>query len=141
MRESAARYRAIAGAWTPAQFERTYAPGKWTARQVLIHLAQAELAIGARARMALATPDYVAQNFDQNAWVAFERGLSGRDALDVFLALVAMNRSLFESLSAAERATPLSHPEYGALTVDWILHQLAGHQIHHLPQLEAIDKL
>ncbi len=141
MRESSARYRAIAGGWSPAQFERTYAPGKWTARQVLIHLAQTELALGTRARMALATPNYVAQNFDQDAWVGLERGLSGRDALDVFLALVAMNRSLFESLSPTECATPLTHPEYGALTVDWILHQLAGHQIHHLAQIEAIDKL
>jgi hypothetical protein len=141
MRESAARYRAIAGSWAPAQFELSYGPGKWTARQLLIHLAQTELALGTRARMALATPNYVAQNFDQDAWVGFERGLSGRDALDVFLALVAMNRSLFESLSPAERATPLAHPEYGALSVDWILHQIAGHEIHHLAQLEAIDKL
>lgn len=141
MRESAARYRAIAGNWSPAQFERSWAPGKWTARQLLVHLAQTELALGTRARMALATPNYVAQNFDQDAWVGLERGLSGRDALDVFLALVAMNRSLFETLSPAERATPLAHPEYGALTVDWILHQLAGHQIHHLSQLEAVDRM
>lgn len=139
MRESAARYRAIAGHWPPAQFERSYAPGKWTARQLLVHLAQTELALGTRARMALATPNYVAQNFDQDAWVGLERGLSGRDALDVFLALTAMNRSLFETLSPAERATSLAHPEYGALTVDWIVHQLAGHQIHHLRQIEAID--
>jgi hypothetical protein len=139
MRESAARYRAIAGDWSPADFERSYAPGKWTARQLLIHLAQVELALGTRARMALVTPNYVAQNFDQDAWVALERGLSGRDALDVFLALVAMNRSLFEALSPAERATPLAHPEYGALSVDWILHQLAGHEIHHVSQLEKCD--
>jgi len=139
MRESAARYRAMAGNWPAAAFEASSGPGKWTARQILIHLAQTELALGTRARMALATPNYVAQNFDQDAWVGFERGLSGRDALDVFLALVAMNRSLFETLSPAERATPLAHPEYGALSVDWIVHQLAGHQIHHLAQLEAID--
>ena len=32
----------------------------------------------------------------------------------------------------------ISHPQYGSLTIDWILHQLAGHQINHLRQLEAI---
>ena len=42
------------------------------------------------------------------------------------------------SLSDADRAIALSHPEYGSLTVDWIVHQMAGHQIHHLKQLEAI---
>jgi hypothetical protein len=49
-----------------------------------------------------------------------------------------MNVALFASLSTADRQMTLSHPEYGSLTVDWIIHQLAGHQIHHLLQLEAI---
>jgi hypothetical protein len=138
MRDSAARIRVLASAWSPAELEPSYAPGKWSARQILIHLAQSELALGTRARMALTTPDYVAQSFDQDVWMARESATSGRDALDAFLALAAMNRALFASLSPADRATTLSHPEYGALTVDWILHQMAGHQIHHLKQLEAI---
>ena len=51
-----------------------------------------------------------------------------------------MNRALFEALSPSDRATTLSHPEYGSLTVDWIVHQMAGHQIHHLKQLEQIAR-
>ena len=147
MRGTADRYRQLVAGWTPAQFERTYAPGKWTARQIMIHLAQTELALGNRARMALATPNYAAQAFNQDDWMAIESrgsggsgGLSGAEAVDAFLALVTMNRAFFDGLSPAERATTLSHPEYGALTVDWILHQLAGHQIHHLAQVEQIAK-
>jgi hypothetical protein len=64
--------------------------------------------------------------------------LSGHDALDAFVATAVMNIALFASLSDADRATTLTHPEYGSLTVDWIIHQIAGHQIHHLKQLEAI---
>ena len=138
MRETSARIQAMAGAWSPAEFERSYAPGKWTARQILTHLAQSEIAFGARARLALTTPDYVAQSFDQDKWIARESTTSGREALDAFLGIGAMNRSLFEALSPSDRATTLSHPEYGSLTVDWILHQMAGHQIHHLKQLEMI---
>jgi hypothetical protein len=137
-RDTPARIRAIAGAWSAQDFERTYAPGKWPARQILTHLAQSELALGARARMALSTPNYVAQSFDQDAWMARESTLEGRAALDAFVALGAMNAALFASLSAAERAATLSHPEFGSLTVDWIIHQMAGHQIHHLHQLEEI---
>ena len=128
----------MAGAWSPADFERSYAPGKWSARQILTHLAQTELAVGTRARMALTTPNYVAQFFDQDKWIARESTTSGCDALDAFLALAALNRALFASLSPADRATTFSHPEYGSLDVDWILHLMAGHQIHHLKQLEAI---
>src|SRR5205814_1053606 len=57
--------------------------------------------------------------------------ISGADAADAFVALRRMNLALFESLSDADRQTALSHPEYGALTVDWILHLIAGHPIHH----------
>ena len=140
MQASGDRFRQLLGGWTPAQFERTYAPGKWTARQILIHLAQTELALGTRARMALTTPNYAAQAFNQDDWIARETTLSGKEALDAFLALVTMNREFFGALSAADLATTLSHPEYGALTVDWILNQLAGHQIHHLAQIEQIAR-
>jgi hypothetical protein len=138
LRETPERIRAITGSWLPARLERSYAPGKWSARQILIHLAQTELALGNRARMALSTPNYVAQAFDQDRWIGRDGALSGKDALDAFVAMSAMNRSLFASLSPADRAVTLSHPEYGALTVDWIIHQIAGHQIHHLKQLEQI---
>lgn len=138
MTDAMSRIGTLVSSWTPAQFERTYAPGKWTARQILTHLAQTELALGNRARMALATPDYAAQSFDQDRWMTRESALGGREAADALRATNAMNRSLFASLSSADRATAFTHPEYGALTVDWILHQMAGHVLHHLAQLEQI---
>ena len=138
MRDSVERIRTLTRDWTPDRFERPYGPGTWSARQVLTHLAQTEMAIGTRARMALATPDYAAQPWDQNDWMAHESGTSGADALAAFLALARMNLVFFEGLSAADRATRLSHPEYGELTVEWIIHQMAGHHINHLRQLEQI---
>jgi DinB family protein len=132
------RIQGLTGAWTPAQFERSYAPGKWSARQILIHLAQSEMALGARARLALSTTPYVSQAFDQNAWMVRDAGLSGADALNALVAMSRMNLALFESLSDTDRATPFTHPEYGSISVDWLIHQMAGHQIHHLRQLETI---
>src|SRR5437868_15399333 len=80
MRTAVERFRQMTSGWSPAQFERTYAPGKWTARQIFIHLAQTELALGNRARMALSTPQYQAQSFDQDRWMAIE-GSSRPDQL------------------------------------------------------------
>ena len=88
--------------------------------------------------MALATPGYQAQSFDQDKWMVLESKTGGHDALDAFLGMAALNIALFASLSDADRSTASSHPDYGALTVDWIVHQTAGHQIHHLKQLEPI---
>jgi hypothetical protein len=138
MGETPGKIRAVVSSWTPAQFERSYAPGKWSARLILIHLAQSELALGNRARMALTSPNYAAQPFNQDEWLKKENRLSGPEALQVFTALAAMNRSFFASLSAADRAVTLSHPEYGTLTVDWIGVQIAGHQLHHLEQFRQI---
>jgi hypothetical protein len=141
MRETAARMRDLTGQWSAEQFERTHAPGKWTARETLTHLAQCELMFGTRARMALSTPNYVSENMDQDAWMAKETRLSGLDALDAFCAASRMNASFFETLSATDRAAAFSHPEYGALTVDWVVHQTAGHQRHHLAHIETIAAL
>jgi hypothetical protein len=138
MRDATDRIRSLASGWSPSDFERTYAPGKWSARQILIHLAHTEMALGNRARMALTVPNYAAQKFDQDKWIEREQSLGGRDALDALLALNLMNRTLFEGLSPADRAIALTHPEYGALTVDWIVHLIPGHQIHHLEQLDQI---
>ena len=140
MRDAVNRIGSLVANWTPAQFERTYAPGKWTARQILSHLAQTELALGTRARMALATPNYTSQAFDQDRWMARETSLGGREAAAALVATNAMNQALFSSLSASDRATPFTHPEYGALNVDWLMQQMAGHLIHHLHQLETIAK-
>jgi hypothetical protein len=125
--------------WPAASFERSYAPGKWSVRLILTHMAQVELGLGTRARMAVTTPDYVAQPFDQDAWIAHETSLTGPEALHAFVVLAQMNLAFFQGLSATDRAKGFSHPEYGSLTVDWVIHQLAGHQVHHLRQLEQIS--
>jgi hypothetical protein len=139
MRDSVARILTLTRSWTAADFERPYAPGKWTARQVLIHLAQTEMALGVRARMALATPNYTAQPFDQDVWLGRETRVSGANAMAALAGISRMNVALFETLSSADRETAMAHPEYGSITVDWIIYTIAGHQIHHLDQLTPLS--
>lgn len=139
MRESIPAFLNAVDGWTPEQWERPIAPGKWTARQVIIHLAQTELALGTRARMALTTPDFRAQSFDQDKWLGREQGVSGPDAMNVFVVLATLNLGLYASLTDADRQTTLTHDEYGPMTVDWIIYQEAGHQVHHLEQLTLLE--
>jgi hypothetical protein len=49
-----------------------------------------------------------------------------------------MNASLFAALPGTLRETAFVHPEYGTITVDWVLYQMAGHHIHHLAHLQRI---
>jgi hypothetical protein len=138
IRDVLSRIAQLTGRWTDEQFERSHAAGKWPARVMLLHLAQSELAFGTRVRMALTTPGYIAQPFDQDAWIGLESATGATDVLRAFSALGTLNLTLYCSLSDEERQTTLSHPEYGPITVDWIIYQQAGHQRHHLKQLETI---
>jgi hypothetical protein len=133
-----ARLRQLVGHWSESQFERRYAPGKWTAREVLIHLAQTELALGTRTRFALAERGYAAQAFSQDDWMPIDAGLDAKTALDAYLSMRRMNLGMWRALTPEQTGRAFSHPEYGDLTVGWIMAQMAGHDIHHLRQLESI---
>ena len=124
--------------WSTKQWERSYAPGKWSARRILIHLAQAELALTTRVRFAASQDGYVAQSFDQDAWLLLDDRADGPTALDAYTALRRLNLAMFKGLTPAQRKRGFTHPEFGKLTPDWVAAQLAGHDIHHLNQLKQI---
>ena len=138
MRATADRIEALTASWSPADFERTYAPGKWTARQILIHLAHSEMAMGHRARMGATEANYKAQSFNQDSWLAKEQTLDARVAVAAFLAMSRMNSAWAASLSAADLAAAVEHPAYGPVDVQWVIVAMAGHQLSHLKQLEQI---
>jgi hypothetical protein len=138
MRETPRRIDALVSGLTRADLARSYAPGKWTAAQLLVHLAQAELALTVRARMALTEPGMVAQPFDQDRWLQREAESNGHCALAAYLATRELNLQLFANLTAADRATRFRHPEYGELDVNWLLEMIAGHELHHVPHFETI---
>jgi hypothetical protein len=133
-----ARIKAIVGGLTPAQMASSYAPGKWTAAQLLVHLAQCEFVFGSRVRMALADASYIVQPFDQDAWLLREAGTDGQVGFWAYYAMRHLNLQLFETLSQEDRRRPLMHPERGPMIVEWILESLAGHERHHLPHFETI---
>jgi hypothetical protein len=93
-----------------------------------------------RVRMALSTPSYVVQPFDQDRWMEHESTVDGRAAADTYLALSRLNADLFATLTPADMATGASHPEQGDITVAWIVHTLAGHQLSHLAHFETIAR-
>jgi hypothetical protein len=118
--------------------KRSYAPGKWTAAEVLAHLADCEIAFGFRIRQVLAEPILPIQPFDENGWARHYSEMDGLEAVETYAALRAWNLSLFTRLSGEELARASNHPERGPQSVDTAIRIMAGHTLHHLAQLETI---
>ena len=132
------RIEALVLGWPADRWERSYAPGKWSARQVIVHLAQIELALTTRVRFAASQDGYVAQPLDQDAWMPLDDHADGPTALAAYLALRRLNVAMFKGMTPAQRQRTFTHPEYGQLTPEWVAAQLAGHDLHHLKQLEMV---
>jgi uncharacterized damage-inducible protein DinB len=137
--EAASIIHDVCSPFDAARWARSYAPGKWTARQILVHLAQIEMVFGVRVRFALSTGAYVVQPFDQDPFIEVEGTLiDGTTALASFLAQRAMNLQLFRKLTPAQLATQFHHPERGRMTVAELIAYLAGHDWRHVGQLRQI---
>lgn len=118
----------------------TYGPGKWTAAQVLAHLADCEIAFGFRIRQALAEDDHKIQPFDEKAWATRYEKVKGAQAAKTFAALRAWNVALVRQLKKKDLQRTVVHPERGQETVDTLVRIMAGHTLNHLAHLEIIEK-
>src|SRR5213594_3408291 len=63
------------------------APGKWSARDILCHLADCEIVFAFRLRQALAEDHHVIQPFDQERWAPPYASLDADAAIATFSAL------------------------------------------------------
>jgi hypothetical protein len=122
----------------PGRLNWSPAPGKWSARDILCHLADTEIAFAFRLRQALAEDHHVIQPFDQEAWARPYSKLDARMALDVFTAVRGWNLKLICSVIPEALSKPLTHPERGAMTFQTLLETMGGHDLNHLKQVQAI---
>jgi len=120
--------------------DRAYAPGKWTARQLLFHIADAESVILDRVRRSLADDKPLVWSFDQDDWSAVlvtpKRDL--RKAAELFTASLDSVIDLVAIVDPTRFERPVVHNEAGKMkAADWI-NGAARHANHHATQVEAI---
>src|SRR5690242_11394059 len=111
------------------------APGKWSARDILAHLADTEIVFAYRLRQALAEEHHTIQPFNQDVWSKSYGSFDATSALAVFSAVRSWNVTLIRQMSEADLARPVTHPERGTMTVQTLVETMAGHDINHLRQL------
>lgn len=136
------KFAALSRGLSKKQVSRRPAPGKWSIAEILAHLADAELAIGFRLRLILASNGIAVQAFDQDAWAGTfnYRRRDPKTSLETFRALRENNLRLLSSVPRRLWKNYGQHEERGKETVDHIVRMTAGHDLNHLLQMEKIAK-
>jgi hypothetical protein len=114
------------------------APGKWSAGEIVAHLADCELVFGFRLRQTLAEDNPTVQPFDQDKWSANYKGIEPGVAFAAFEAFRRWNLRLLEVSMPTAAERKVTHPERGTMTFQTIVETMAGHDRNHLGQLERI---
>lgn len=120
-----------------SRLKRRYRRGGWTARQVLVHMADTEAVIMERLRRVAAQPKALIMAFDPDAWA---------DRLDYATRDLAISQALFtaarsSNLELIERHRDEAgrsgvHSEAGTITLADVAERVRWHNEHHLAQVE-----
>jgi hypothetical protein len=143
LESSARRLRDLVNGRGDAELSRQPAPGRWSARAIVAHLADCEVVMGWRLRSILAANGVPLQPFDQNRWAeafSYEQAPLS-DSLDLFEVNRRANLRLLQSARAAGPAALEQygmHAERGKETVAHLIRLCAGHDLNHIRQVEGL---
>ncbi len=115
-------------------------PGKWSAREIVHHLADSESISAHRLRKLLVEDHAVIQGYDQEAY-AVRLGYNRRDlapALDAFRAARATTMQLLEAMSVADWEREGWHTESGRYAAETWLTIYAAHAHGHAAQIRRL---
>ena len=138
--QTAGRLKALLDASSKEKWLQRPAPGRWSAGEVLAHLADAEIVTGWRVRSILASNGTPLQAFDQDTWAAaFKYGeVDPAESLQTFTAARTSLLSLLARVDPSRHAHHGLHAERGKETIAHLIQLYAGHDINHLKQIEAL---
>ena len=116
------------------------APGKWSIRQLIAHLADAELVMAHRFRQVIAENQPTLVAFDQDAWARNldYRRRKPKQSLEAFRRVRAENHELLKELPESAFARTGNHTERGPVTLLQMVEGAAQHAESHARQMQEI---
>jgi hypothetical protein len=134
-------YAAVAEALlkiTPEELDARPGPGRWTAREIVHHLADSEMTSAVRLRRLLVEDRPLIQGYDQEE---FARKLHydrpHETSLELFKYARAATTELLERLAPTDWTRDGTHSESGRYTVETWLRIYAEHAHKHAKQIRA----
>ena len=113
------------------------APGKWSVRKIIRHLADTEMVASFRMRSVIAEDNPTLHSFDQNAWAENLDYATRKptQSLDHFRRLRTDNYELLKEIPPEKFQRKGTHVERGELTLLQLVQIFADHSESHARQL------
>ena len=128
---------ALVGA-TEKDLDARPAPGKWSAREIVHHLADSEMTSAVRLRLLVASDRPQIAGYDQEEFARrlyYDRPIEA--SLDAFKSARRTTGEILDRMTEAEWAREGTHTEHGRYTVEQWLEIYAGHAHNHAQQIRV----
>lgn len=135
-----AQLRAAVAGLDDSQLDTPYREGGWTVRQVVHHMPDSHVNSYTRFRLALTEDQPTIRAYHEERWAELPdaRTLPPEASLSLLDALHARWVVLLRSMSDADFARKLVHPEHGVLPLDKMLAMYAWHGKHHVAHVTTL---
>ena len=123
---------------TDEELDRRPEPDKWSAREIVHHLADSEMTAAIRLRLLIATERPHIVGFDQDEFARrlyYDRPIEA--SIDAFKAARKTTAEILERLTEAQWAREGTHSEHGRYTVERWLEIYAKHAHDHADQIRV----
>ncbi|MCJ8006416.1 YfiT family bacillithiol transferase [Lederbergia wuyishanensis] len=131
------RLRETVGSLSDEELSRTYREGSWTVRQLVHHIADSQLNMYQRLKLALTDENPTVPAFDEEKWaIQPDTKLPVESSIKMLEGINERIVSLVHSLSEAQLDRAFTHQINGIITVAAKVAKLAWHEEHHLAHIQ-----
>ena len=119
------------------ELSKTYREGSWTVRQLVHHIADSQLNMYQRLKLALTDENPTVPAFDEEKWaVQPDTMLPVESSIKMLEGINERIVSLGHSLTEEQFDRAFTHQTNGKITVATKVAKLAGHEEHHLAHIK-----
>jgi uncharacterized damage-inducible protein DinB len=136
------RLRETVDSLSDEELSRTYRDGSWTVRQLVHHIADSQLNMYQRLKLALTDENPTVPAFDEEKWaIQPDTNLPVESSIKMLEGINERIVSLGYSLTEEQLERAFTHQENGKITVATKVAKLAWHEEHHLAHIKiALSK-
>ena len=138
--EAPTKLRAAVKGLSEQQLDTPYRDGGWTVRQLVHHLPDSHLNAYVRFKLAVTEDQPTIKTYEQQLWAELPDAKTGpiEPSLTLLDSLHQRWVLFLKSLSPADYARKLKHPEMGEVVLDKYLAMYAWHGRHHVAHITSL---